>query len=60
MTARTASPLPECAVCDRPVRRQRWSAQGGLCAACALTYGGRPDCACVARCDSYPNCQEIK
>jgi hypothetical protein len=33
VTARTAKPLPECAApdCGRPVRRQTYLANGGLC-----------------------------
>lgn len=35
MSAVTARPLPECAMCDRPTRREAHERQGGLCSECA-------------------------
>jgi hypothetical protein len=37
MTARTAQPLPECRApgCEKPVKRDVWEANGGLCTPCA-------------------------
>lgn len=29
-----AEPLPECAVCEAPMRREAHTAQDGICAAC--------------------------
>jgi hypothetical protein len=34
MSVRTADPLPECALCDTPVLRAAWEANGGLCTGC--------------------------
>lgn len=34
MTAQTAQPLPECAVCDRPTKRDVWDTNDGLCSGC--------------------------
>ena len=37
MTIHTAQPLPECRApgCEKPVKRDVWEANGGLCTACA-------------------------
>ncbi len=35
MTVRTAEPLPECRLCDRPTARTAWDRNGGLCTDCA-------------------------
>lgn len=29
-----AQPLPECALCEQPVRRETWERLGGLCSEC--------------------------
>lgn len=34
MSARTADPLPECALCELPTARAVWEANGGLCSDC--------------------------
>lgn len=35
MTARTAPPLPECALCGTPTKRAAHDRNGGLCSPCA-------------------------
>lgn len=35
MSVRTADPLPECSLCENPVLRAAWQANGGLCTRCS-------------------------
>lgn len=35
MTARTAEPLPECELCEKPTLRSAWEENGRLCTACS-------------------------
>lgn len=34
-----AHPLPECGMCEQPVRRDTYKANGGLCTDCANAIG---------------------
>lgn len=53
-----ARPLPECAVCSTPTRRQAFDANGGMCSTCRDAYGNRRGCPCAALCTAWPACQE--
>lgn len=35
-----AEPLPECVICERPVRREAHQRNGGLCSRCRGIYSG--------------------
>lgn len=35
MTARVAEPLPECALCETPTKREVWETNGQLCTRCS-------------------------
>jgi hypothetical protein len=37
VSALTARPLPECALCEAPTRRESYDRNGGLCSECAHT-----------------------